>query len=103
MGFPVIITPTAIGDLEEIVRYIALDSPQRAKNFGYELIDEALAIGRFPEMGRVTPEIDDPNVREIVHGSYRIIYELRRDPSALYILRYWHGARGTPELPRERL
>ena len=99
MGVPVVITPTAIGDLEQIVRYIALDSPERAKNFGYALIDQALSLGPFPEMGRVTPEIDDPAVREIVHGAYRIIYELRREPSAIYVLRFWHAARGTPELP----
>ena len=98
MGIPVVITPTAINDLGVIVRYIALDSPSRAKNFGYTLIDQALSLGSFPEMGRVTPEIDDPDVREIVHGAYRIIYELRHDPSALYILRFWHAARGTPEL-----
>ena len=98
MGLPVIITPTAIGDLEGIVRFIALDSPERAKAFGYALIDEALSLAPFPEMGCVTPEIDDPAVREILHGSYRIIYELRRNPTAIYILRFWHAARGKPEL-----
>ena len=101
MGLRVVITPTAIGDLGQIVRYIARDSPARAKRFGYALIDQALSLEPFPEMGHITPEIDDPNVREIVHGSYRIIYELRRDPSAIYILRFWHAARGTPELPNE--
>ena len=50
-------------------------------------------------MGRVTPEVGDPDVREIVHGAYRIIYELRCEPAAIYILRFWHGARGTPEFP----
>jgi plasmid stabilization system protein ParE len=50
-------------------------------------------------MGRVTPEVGDPAVREIAHGAYRIIYELRREPAAIYILRFWHGARGTPEFP----
>ena len=99
MGVPVVITPTAIGDLEEIVRFIAFDSPERARQFGYVLINQALSLAPFPEMGRVTPEIGDPDVREIVHGSYRIIYELRREPSAIYVLRFWHAARGTPELP----
>ena len=99
MGVPVVITPTAIADLGEIVRFIALDSPDRAKRFGYALIDQALSLSPFPEMGRVTPEVGDPDVREIVHGAYRIIYELRREPAAIYILRFWHGARGTPEFP----
>ena len=50
-------------------------------------------------MGRVVPEEDDPNVREIVHKAYRIIYETRHDPDTIFILRFWHGARGTPEIP----
>ena len=99
MGVPVIITPTAIDDLSEIVRHIATDSSDRAKKFGNALIDASLKLGQFPEIGCVTPEIGDPEVREIVHGSYRIIYELRHPPSALYILRFWHAARGTPRLP----
>ena len=97
MGCPVIITPTAIRDLERIVRFITRDSPQRAKRFGYALIDAALAIGPYPEMGRVVPEHDDPDVREMIHGSYRIISEVRRAPAAVYVLRFWHAARGTPE------
>ena len=98
MGVPVIITPTALHDLGGIVRFIAVDSPERAKAFGYALINEALSLSPFPEMGRVAPEIDDPVIREIVHGSYRIIYELRSEPTAIYILRFWHAARGTPDL-----
>ena len=88
MGVPVVITPTAIDDLEEIVRYIALDNPARAKTFGYALIDKALSLEAFPEMGRMTPEFDNPDIREIIHGSYRIIHELQYRPSAIYILRF---------------
>ena len=67
-------------------------------SFGNLLIDKALSLGPFPEIGRVVPEIDDPNVREIIHGSYRIIYEVISDPTTVYILRFWHAARGTPEI-----
>ena len=53
MGFPVILTPQSQHDLGSIVRYIRTESPERAKAFGYGLIEEASAIGRFPEIGRV--------------------------------------------------
>ena len=49
-------------------------------------------------MGRTVPELGDPSVREIIHGSYRIVYELLHDPNAVYVLRFWHGARGAPEI-----
>jgi toxin ParE1/3/4 len=100
MGFPVILTPQAIEDLGSIVRRIATDSPDRARSFGHALLDAALAIDPFPERGRIVPETGDPAVREILHGDYRIIYEVYREPNAIYVLRVWHGARGTPQLAR---
>ena len=98
MGWPVILTPQSQDDLREIVIFIARDNPERARTFGNLLVDRALSIGPHPEKGRVVPELDDPAVREIVYRSYRIIYELVDDPNAVFILRFWHGARGTPEI-----
>ena len=98
MGWPVILTEQSQRDLGEIVAFIARDNPARARSFGNELIDRALSIGDFPEMGRTVPELGDPAVREIVHGSYRIVYELLRAPDEIYILRFWHAARGAPDL-----
>jgi plasmid stabilization system protein ParE len=98
MGFKVILTPQSIGDLESIVTFIAKNNPERARTFGYELIDHALSLASFPERGRVVPEIGDPAVREIIHGPYRIIYEIFSDAPAVYVLRFWHAARGTPEI-----
>jgi toxin ParE1/3/4 len=99
MGWPVILTPQSQEDLREIVSFIARNSPERARVFGNTLIDKALSLGTQPEMGRVVPEQDDPAVREIVHGAYRIIYEVVHDPTTVFVLRFWHGARGTPEFP----
>ena len=100
MGCPVILTPQSQDDLRTIVRYIAADNPERAKTFGYLLIDRALSIGPMPERGRIVPELKAPAVREIIHGSYRIIYELVRDPDVVFVLRFWHAGRGEPDVPR---
>ncbi len=98
MGFPVILTPQSQDDLVHIVRYIAKDNPDHARAFGNLLIDKALSIGTLPERGRVVPELNDPSVREIIHEPYRIIYEIFHDPTVIYVLRFWHAARGTPQL-----
>ena len=45
----------------------------------------------FLEMGRIVPEIDDPNVRELFVYSYRLIYEI--NPDGLEILAIIHGKR----------
>lgn len=99
MGLPVLLTPQAIDDPGGIVRHIAADSPDRAKAFGHALLDAALAIEPFPERGRQVPEGGDPAVREVLHGNYRIIYEVQRNPHTVYVLRFWHAARGAPDLP----
>jgi plasmid stabilization system protein ParE len=98
MGFKVILTPQSLDDLEEIVTFIAKDNSERARTFGDELIDRALSIAIFPELGRIVPEIGEPTVREIIHGSYRIIYEIFSDGETIFVLRFWHGARGEPEI-----
>ena len=84
--------------MREIVSFIAKHNPERAKSFGYELIDHTLTLAELPERGRVVPEISDPNVREMVHWPYRIIYEIFPDQDSVYVLRFWHGARGEPEI-----
>jgi toxin ParE1/3/4 len=98
MGCKVILTPQSLDDLKAIVTFIAKDNPERARTFGNELIDRALSVATFPELGRVVPEIGEPSVREIIHGSYRIIYEIFPDRETIYVLRFWHGARGEPEI-----
>ena len=98
MGFPVILTPQSQDDLAHIVRYIARDNPEQARAFGNLLIDKALSIGALPERGRVVPEVSESSVREIIHAPYRIIYEVFHDPTVIYVLRFWHAARGTPVL-----
>ena len=98
MGVPVIITPQAREDLGSIVRRIARDNPKKARIFGYLLIDKALTISPLPERGRVVPELNDPSVRELIEGSYRVIYEIYHDPAVIYVLRFWHAARGVPQI-----
>ena len=98
MGVPVILTPQSQDDLEEIVRFIARHNPSQAVKFGDALIDKALSLDTFPERGRVVPELGLESVREIIHASYRIIYELLHDPDAVFVLRFWHAARGVPQI-----
>jgi mRNA-degrading endonuclease RelE of RelBE toxin-antitoxin system len=46
-------------------------------------------------------EIGDAAVREVIHQAYRIIYEIYPDRGIIYVLRFWHAARGKPIiLPR---
>jgi len=92
----VVITEPAIADLSEIVRRIARDNPSAAQRTGAELIARTKLLAQFPEIGRVMPEPDLKQFREIVERPYRIIYRHKPEQSLIEVLRFWHGARGTP-------
>jgi plasmid stabilization system protein ParE len=98
MGRQVVFAPRATRDLEAIVRYISLNDPQAALRFGTALVERAEAAGAFPESGRMVPEFGNPRIREVFHGSYRIVYRLPANANVIEIARFWHAAQGAPEL-----
>ena len=100
MGWKVIIAPSAQADLEDIVRYIARHNPDAAARMGYGLIARAEGLAAFPEMGRVVPEFRQSNLREVIHRTFRVIYRVQRETEVIEIVRFWHGARGFPHIPR---
>ncbi|MDE3098590.1 MAG: type II toxin-antitoxin system RelE/ParE family toxin [Verrucomicrobiota bacterium] len=99
MGWKIVIAPSAQFDLADTVRYVARHNSDAAARLGYELITRAENLANFPEIGRIVPEFRQPNLREIIYRSYRIIYRLRRDAQRIDIVRFWHAARGFPRIP----
>ena len=98
MGYQVALSPAARRDLRDIVRYISLDSPERALAFGQFLLKSTKRLAEFPEMGRIVPEFDEPAIREIVVRSYRVIHRVDHGDCRVDVARFWHGGRGTPEI-----
>ena len=86
-------------DLRDIVAFIAADNPEVAENFGFRLMGKVDLLANFPELGRIVPETNDVNIREIVLRSYRIIYRVMPAQQFVAVARIWHGARGEPEIP----
>ncbi len=99
MGWKIIIAPSAQSNLADIVRYIARHNSDAAARLGYELITRAENLANFPEIGHIVPEFKQPNLREVLCRSYRIIHRLRRDEQRIDIVRFWHAARGFPRIP----
>jgi toxin ParE1/3/4 len=95
--FKVIFAEQAERDLKSITAYISKHAgPEIANRFGNQLIDCALTLASLPERGRVVPEIGQPAIREIIFRSYRIVYRVQ--PGLVEIIRFWHAARGSPEI-----
>lgn len=101
MDFKVVWSPSARLDLMDIVTYIAEDNPALAEKFGTSLIEASKTLKRFEKQGRVVPEFELENLRELIHKRYRIIYRVKRREELIEIVRLWHGARGKPELQPE--
>ncbi len=72
-------TDTAQGHLAAIHAYIAQDSPEYATRVVDILTSRSQHIGQYPRSGRMVPEYEHAQIREIIEGSYRIIYCIKTD------------------------
>ena len=90
-------TPLALDDLRSIGDYMSRDSPEAARRLAETLKKSVLRLARFPRSGREVPEFRSTNLREIIVGTYRIVFESRnRD---VVVLRVWHGKRDLADSP----
>jgi toxin ParE1/3/4 len=88
--------PQALEDLEASCLYIARDSRRLARLFGQRVFAAVERLETFPESGRMVPELERPDVREVIVSSYRVIYRLLGDE--VQVLTLHHGARRFPDL-----
>jgi len=85
-------TDQAINDLGDIGNYIAETSEKYAKITVQKLHERPAVLKTYPRSGRIVPEKGEENVRELIEGSYRIIYEIKSN-DLIYILGVHHSAR----------
>jgi toxin ParE1/3/4 len=72
----VVWSPLALDRLEAIASFIALDKPSAADKWVNDVCDRTDLLSSQPKMGREVPELPDSDYREIIFGSYRIIYKI---------------------------
>jgi toxin ParE1/3/4 len=83
-------TNTAEWHLNAIHAHIALDSPEYARRMVDRLTRRSIQIAEFPYSGRKVPEYDVDHIREIIEGSFRIIYAIK--PDQIDVLAVIHAA-----------
>ena len=88
-------TDPAIEDLRALRDYIGRDSDFYAADIVEQMVLSVEKLLRFPRMGRVVPETQDENTRELLHQNciYRIAGE------RIEILTIIHGSRDLTSLP----
>lgn len=87
-------TDTAIEHLLAIYERIAQDAPLYAQRVMDRLTKRSEQIAEFPESGRVVPEYEAPDIREVIERPYRIIYRIKTDQ--IDVLAVVHGAQLLP-------
>ena len=78
-------------DLNNICLFISRDSKNRADNLLHEIRFEVKNLLLFPEKGRVIPELNLNNYRELIIKSYRVLYRIEKD--TIFILSILHMSR----------
>ena len=69
-------TKQSIQDIDKIAEFIAKDSDHYAKVQVQRFFSAAKILEKQPKAGKIVPEKQDPFIREILIGSYRIIYKI---------------------------
>ena len=90
-------TPLARESLRDIARYIDQFSPSASRRTVRRITQRARQLALHPDSGRIVPEFEAREVRELIEGSYRIWYVVRQDQ--VEILAVIHGARDVGPRP----
>jgi toxin ParE1/3/4 len=88
-------TDNAIEHLATIYEYIAVNSPTYARQMVDRLTRRSSQIAHSPLSGRMVPEYQAPDIRELIEKPYRIIYRVKQDQ--IDVLAVIHGARLLPD------
>lgn len=75
----VIWTKESIINLNQIEDFISEDNPIAAVNLVDKLIEMTEKLKRFPNKGRIVPELSLSQIREIIYKNYRVVYMLKKN------------------------
>ena len=90
----IIWSPLAVDRASEIADYIAQDKPSAAEKWINTVFSIVEQLKFSPEIGRIVPEINDRQFRELIYGNYRIIYRI--ETKRISILTIRHGRQILP-------
>jgi plasmid stabilization system protein ParE len=91
VDYRIFFTNKALGDLSELVEYIAEDDSSVASRFGEALLDHVDLLSRFPRLGGTTRK--NSRVRKLVHSPIVVYYQLDERQCLVEVLHFRHGSR----------
>ena len=86
----IIWSPLAVDRALEIAGYIAQDKPSSAKNWIDTVFSKVEKLKSSLEIGRIVPEINDSQFRELIYGNYCFIYRIETKKISILTIRHGH-------------
>jgi len=90
----IIWAPLAVDRASEIADYIAQDKPSAAEKWIDTVFSKVEQLKSSPEIGRIVPEINDSQFRELIYGNYRIVCRIETKQISIITIR--HGRQILP-------
>ncbi|MDY0132363.1 MAG: type II toxin-antitoxin system RelE/ParE family toxin [Desulforegulaceae bacterium] len=84
----IIWSPLAIDKTSAIADYIAMNNRSAAEKWIEKVFSKVTLLKESPKMGRIVPEINKNQFREILYGNYHIIYHIEKDQISILTIRH---------------
>jgi toxin ParE1/3/4 len=97
---PIVWSDPAVEDLEAAVEFIAKDSDAYARSLAQLAVDAAESLRSFPNRGHRLPDRKLSKYRELIIGSYRLVYLVEK--KRVLIVAVLHGHRALRRALKDR-
>lgn len=88
----ILISDSAYSDFEAIKEHYTEEGvPHIGEQFIASIIEHIETIPTNPDIGRKVPEFNIDKIRELIHGSFRVVY--LREEKLIHIVRIWRSER----------
>jgi len=86
------ISASAYEDLQGIKIYYQNEGvPQVGENFVKAIIKHIETLAENPMIGRMVPEFEEEEIRELIHPPFRVVYLYEKN--RVHIIRVWRSER----------
>ncbi|MBI5585866.1 MAG: type II toxin-antitoxin system RelE/ParE family toxin [Deltaproteobacteria bacterium] len=95
-------SPLALERIGEIADYLAQDNSAAAVKWVNTIFEKVARLKNLPFTGRVVPEINHDQIRELLYGNYRIIYQVEGKIISILTVRHGKQIMPTEEIAHEK-
>ena len=91
-------------DLEQIIDYMAVDSPGNASRILQKFKQKVSALYTMPDRGRIVPELKEQGIhtyRELIITPWRVIYRI--SDTTVFVLSVFDSRRNVEDILLDRL